>query len=70
MANSTSELRDLVMSMTGFDIMADEAGTQFKDIYDIIVGIGEVWDDLADVDQAALLEKLAGMICRYAQKCA
>ena len=60
MAQSTSELRDYVKDLTGFDIMADEAGTQFKDIYDIIIGIGEAWNSLADVDQAALLEKLAG----------
>ena len=40
--------------------MEDEAGTQFKSIYDIMVGIGETWDTLKDVDQAALLEALAG----------
>ena len=60
MANSTSELRDIVKGITGFDIMADKAGTQFKDIYDIVVGIGEVWNDISDIDQAALLNKLAG----------
>lgn len=60
MVESTSKLRDLVKGMTGFDIMADEAGTQFKSIYDIVVGIGEKWQDLNDIDQAALLEALAG----------
>lgn len=60
MAESTSKLRDLVKGMTGFDIMKDKAGTQFKDIYDIVVGIGEKWNDLSDINQAALLEKLAG----------
>lgn len=60
MVESTSELRDLVKGLTGFDIMADEAGTQFKDIYDIVVGIGEQWSKLSDVDQAGLLETLAG----------
>ena len=43
---------------------------KLKDIYDIVVGIGEVWNDISDIDQAALLNKLAGMVCRYVQKCA
>lgn len=60
MVESTSELRDLVQSTTGFDIMADKAGTQYKDIYDIVVGIGEEWKNLSDIEQAGLLEKLAG----------
>lgn len=60
MVESTSQLRDLVKGLTGFDIMADEAGTQFKDIYDIVVGIGEKWNELSDIDQAGLLEALAG----------
>ena len=58
MVTSTSKLRDLVKGMTGFDIMKDD--NTFKDIYDIVVGIGEKWSDLSDVNQAALLEKLAG----------
>ena len=57
---STSKLRELIQGMTGFDIMEDEAGTQFKSIYDIMVGIGEQWNNLKDIDQAALLEALAG----------
>lgn len=58
MAESTSKLRDLIKGMTGFDIMKDK--DTFKDIYDIIVGIGEQWDKLSDTNRAALLEKLAG----------
>lgn len=60
MVESTAQLRDLVQGLTGFDIMADKAGTQFKDIYDIAVGIGEEWHNLTDVEQAGLLETLAG----------
>lgn len=55
---STSKLRDLVKGVTGFDIMEDE--NTYKDIYEIIIGIGEVWDDLSDIDRAGLLEALAG----------
>lgn len=58
MVESTSKLRDIVLGMTGFDIMEDE--DTFKDIYEIMLGIGEQWDNLDDIDQAALLEKLAG----------
>ncbi len=56
---SSSKLQNIVQSMTGFDIMESD-GKTFKNMYDIIVGIGEVWDSLSDIDQAALLETLAG----------
>ncbi len=58
MVESSAKLRDLVKGMTGFDIMEDEQ--TFKSIYEIIVGIGEKWKDLSDIQQASLLEKLAG----------
>lgn len=58
MVESTSKLRAQIKAMTGFDIMAN--ANEFKSTYDIIVGIGEVWDDLSDVNQASLLELLAG----------
>ena len=58
MVESTSKLRDLVMGMTDFDIMEDE--NTYKDIYEIIMGIGEEWGKLKDIDRAALLEALAG----------
>ncbi len=60
MVKSTAQLRDLIQGLTGFDIMTDEEGTQFKDIYDIVVGIGHEWKTLTDVEQAGLLEVLAG----------
>ena len=58
MVETTSDLRDLIKGMTGFDIMQDE--NTFKDIYEIVVGIGKEWKNLSDVEQASLLEKLAG----------
>lgn len=58
MVESTSKLRNLVKGITGFDIMKDE--NTFKDIYDIVIGISEKWDSLNDIDQASLLESLAG----------
>lgn len=64
MAESTASLRDAIKGLTnvdgfgGFDIMKDEK--TFKSTYDIILGIGEVWQKMSDIDQAALLELLAG----------
>lgn len=58
MVESTSKLRDLVKGITGFDIMEDE--NTFKDIYEIVLGIGKAWNDVNDIDRAALLEALAG----------
>ena len=59
MVESTSKLRDLVKGMTGFDILQED-GKTYKDIYEIILGIGKEFDRLADIDRAALLEALAG----------
>lgn len=55
---TTSKLRDLVKGLTDFDIMEDE--DTYKDIYDILVGIGEKWNDLTDIERASLGEALAG----------
>lgn len=61
MVESTAKLRDLVKALTGgFDIMEDAAGTTFKSTYDIILGISKVYDQMSDINQAALLEALAG----------
>lgn len=64
MAESTASLRKQILALTnvdgtgGFDIMLDE--NTFKSTYDIMLGIGQIWQNIADIDQAALLELLAG----------
>ena len=58
MVESTSKLRDQIKALTGFDIMEDE--NTFKNIMDIIIGIGDEWENLTDLEQAGLLEALAG----------
>lgn len=58
MVESTSKLRDQIKALTGFDIMEDE--NTYKNIMDIIIGIGDAWEDLTDLEQAGLLEALAG----------
>lgn len=55
---TTSKLRDLVRSLTGFDIMEDE--DTYKDIYEIMVGIGKEWEHLSDIEKQSLAESLAG----------
>ena len=60
MISSTVQLRDLVQNLTGFDIMADSAGTQLKDLYSIIMGIGSEWQNLSASEQSGLLDALAG----------
>lgn len=59
MVESTSKLQSLIKGMTGFDIL-EKDGKTFKDIYTIVLNIGKAWDSLSDIDQAALLEALAG----------
>ena len=65
LVHSTSKLRDLIKGYTsingkyeGFDIMEDE--NTFKSLAEIIKGIGEVYDEMSDIDRTAMLEKLAG----------
>ncbi len=60
MISSTVQLRDLVQNLTGFDIMVDSAGTQLKDLYSIVVGIGSEWQNLSASEQSGLLDALAG----------
>lgn len=64
MALSTSKLREKIKALTnttgkgGFDIMADDKN--FKTTYDIMKGISAEWENISNVDQAALLELIAG----------
>lgn len=60
MAQSVSELRDELLKLTGnqVDIMIDD--NTFKSSYQILKEIAGVWDQLTDVSQANILEKLGG----------
>lgn len=58
---STSKMRDTIKTLTGVDILEKDQKT-YKSIYEIMLGIGKVWDKLSDVEQAGLLEALAGKI--------
>ena len=58
MITSTSKLRDEIKSLTGVDIMLDDE--TFKSTAEIIKELGVVWEDLSDITQANVLERLAG----------
>lgn len=58
MATSVSELRDEMLSLTGVDIQLDDS--TFKSTYQILEEISGAWDELSDINQANILEKIAG----------
>lgn len=60
MADSVSKLRMEILGLTGnkVDILAND--DTYKSTYQILKEISEVWDQLSDVSQANLTEKLAG----------
>ena len=55
---SASKMRDKIMGLAGVDILTDTGA--YKSTYEIIKEIGHVWEDMSDIDQAALLELMAG----------
>ena len=55
---SKSKLRSKVKSLSGVDILTESGA--YKSTYEILLEISKVWKDISDVDQAALLEILAG----------
>jgi len=55
---STATYRKEIMALSGVDIMADE--TTYKSTYQILTEIASVWNELTDIQQATLLEDLAG----------
>lgn len=55
---SKSKMRSKVLSLSGVDILTDTGA--YKDTYTIIKEIGQVWQDMSNIDQAALLELMAG----------
>lgn len=57
---SVSKLQSKVQALSGVNIL-DDTGA-YKDTYTILSEIGSVWEDMSDIDQAALLELLAGEI--------
>lgn len=57
-AESVSSLRKELLALTGVDIQLDE--NTYKNTYDILQELSKVWDNLDDLTQANVLEKLFG----------
>lgn len=55
---SKSKLQSKVKGLSGVDILTDTGA--YKSTYQILSEIADVWKDISDIDQAALLEILAG----------
>lgn len=55
---SKSKLRSKVKALSGVDILTD-AGA-YKSTYQILLEISKVWEDIDNMDQAALLELISG----------
>lgn len=55
---SQSKMRDKILALSGVDILTDTGA--YKETYEIIREIGHVWESMNDMDQAALLELMAG----------
>lgn len=58
MANSVSELRTELKSLTGVDIMLDSKN--FKSTYQIMKELSQVWGSLSDITQANVTEMIGG----------
>lgn len=59
MAKSTAKLRKDMLQIAGIDIL-DSTGTAFRSTYDILDDLSKVWSSLKDIDQANILELIAG----------
>lgn len=55
---SVSKMQEKIKALTGVDIV--DMNGAYKDTYTILAEIGEVWEGMSDIDQAALLELMAG----------
>lgn len=55
---SKSKLRSKVQALSGVDILTETG--DYKSTYEILSQIADVWEKISDIDQAALLELLAG----------
>ena len=58
MAETTSQLQEKLLALSGVDIMVDQ--DNFKSTIQILKELGAAWTDMTDAARAAALELLAG----------
>lgn len=55
---SKSKLQGKIKGLTGVDILTETGA--YRSTYEILLDISKVWEDMSDIDQAGLLEVIAG----------
>lgn len=55
-----SKMQGQILNMTKGKVNIFDASGNFKSTYEIMQGIAQVWDELSSIDQANLLETIAG----------
>jgi len=58
MAESTAKMRKEIMALSGVDIMIND--DTFKSTFDIMDELSKKWEDLTDIQQASIIELMAG----------
>lgn len=78
LTNITGKIVDLTKTAKnakGVSIFTDETQTEYKSLVDYFRDLRDVWDDMSEQNQNALLKDLFGMrgakfLCPHVQKCA
>lgn len=66
-----SKMQGQILNLTRGKVNIFDENGEFKSTYEIMQGIAGVWDELNTIEQADLLETIAGNHAyQYAQKCA
>ena len=60
LSGTIADLTKTASSPGGISLFTDEAKTEYKSTKDLLLDIGEIYQDLTDKQQAGLLEALAG----------
>ena len=59
MATSTAKLQESLKQLAGVDILED-GGTAFKSTFQIMRELAGAWDNISDMNRAAIIEQVAG----------
>jgi len=60
MANSVSELRESILALTGNKVDIQINDSTFKSTYQVLKELSDVWDELSNIDQSAIIELIGG----------
>lgn len=57
---TTAHYEEMVSALSGYNVALTDANGEYRDTYDIMQDIANVWDDMTSSQQAALAEMMAG----------